>query len=197
MNDSRKTRIEAISDGVIAIAITLLALELKIPHLAKKNFYDSFLEIIPLIPGVLTFMLSFVSIAIFWVNHHRLTHHIKHIDGKMVWTNTAFLMFQTLIPFATRLISENPQNVLSVLIYSIILLGGSTTFALFHYFIHKNDPISKNSIERSLIGPVFYLGAIFATFVSIWISYLFLIIPLVYYFVPRSSKKKDEYTWTE
>lgn len=195
MQDSRKIRIEAISDGVIAIAITLLALELKIPHLDTKNFKDSFIEIIPLIPGVFTFMLSFLSIAIFWVNHNRLTQHIKQIHGRIIWTNTVFLMFQTLIPFATRLITENPKNALSVLVYSIILLGSSASFALLHYFIHKNDPISKNSIERSMIGPAFYIGAIIATFVSIWISYLFLIIPLVYYFIPRSSKKDDEYTW--
>lgn len=109
MQDSRKIRIEAISDGVIAIAITLLALELKIPHLDTKNFKDSFIEIIPLIPGVFTFMLSFLSIAIFWVNHNRLTQHIKQIHGRIIWTNTVFLMFQTLIPFATRLITENPK----------------------------------------------------------------------------------------
>lgn len=196
MQDSRKIRIESISDGVIAIAITLLALELKIPHLGTKNFTDSFYEIIPLLPGVFTFMLSFVSIAIFWVNHNRLTQHIKQVDGKIIWTNTIFLMFQTLIPFATRLISENPENVLSVLVYSIILFGSSASFATLHYFIHKKDPISKNSIERSLIGPLFYIGAIISTIISIWISYLFLIVPLAYYFIPRSSKKKnDDYTW--
>lgn len=195
MQDSRKTRIEAISDGVIAIAITLLALELKIPHLGEKDFYDSFTEIIPLIPGVLTFMLSFVSIAIFWVNHNRLTQHIKYVNGRIIWTNTAFLMCQTLIPFATRLISENPQNVLSVLVYSIILFGSSATFALLHYFIHQRDPISRNSIERSVVGPIFYIGAIVATLVSIWISYLFLIVPLAYYFIPRSSKKEEDYIW--
>lgn len=195
MQDSRKTRIEAISDGVIAIAITLLALELKIPHLDTKNFTESFLEVIPLLPGVFTFMLSFVSIAIFWVNHNRLTQHIKYIDGRIIWTNTLFLMFQTLIPFATRLISENPENVLSVLIYSIILFGSSATFAMLHYFIHKKDPITRNSIERSLVGPLFYIGAIVATVISIWISYLFLIVPLAYYFIPRSSKKTEDYTW--
>lgn len=197
MNDSRKIRMEAISDGVLAIAITLLALELKIPHLGIKNFQESFIEIIPLIPGVLTFILSFVSIAIFWVNHNHLTQHIKKISGKIIWANTIFLMSQTLIPFATRLISENPQNVLSVLIYSIILFICSSTFAVLHYIIHKDDPITRNSFERSLIGPLFYVGAIFATFVSIWISYLFLIIPLVYYFIPRSSKKEEDYTWAE
>lgn len=197
MNDSRKVRLEAISDGVLAIAITLLALELKIPHLAKKNLYDSFIEIIPLIPGVLTFILSFVSIAIFWVNHHHLSQHIRKINSNTVWANTAFLMFQTLIPFATRLLSENPQNILSVLIYSIILFGSSITFAILHYFVHKEDPITRNSIERSLVGPLFYIGAIVATFISIWISYILLVIPLVYYFIPKSSKKDADYTWAE
>lgn len=195
MQDSRKIRIEAISDGVIAIAITLLALELKIPHLGDKNFYDSLKEIIPLLPGILTFILSFVSIAIFWVNHNRLTQHIKHIRGRIIWTNTTFLMFQTLIPFATRLISENPKNILSVLTYSIILFGSSITFALLHYFIHEKDPITQASINRSLIGPVFYIGAIIAAPISIWISYFFLVIPLLYYFVPRETKKEEDYVW--
>jgi len=194
MQNSEKIRLEAISDGVIAIAITLLALELKIPHLGTKNFLDSIIDVVPLIPGVLTFILSFVSIAIFWVNHHRLSQHIKKIDGKIIWINTLFLMFQTLIPFATRLTSENPQNVLSVLIYSVILFGSSATFAILHYFVHKEDPITNHSMERSLVGPIFYVGAIFATMVSIWISYIFLIIPLIFYFIPRSTKKEERGT---
>ncbi|MCC7004746.1 DUF1211 domain-containing protein [Candidatus Nomurabacteria bacterium] len=185
----RRLRLEQFSDGVIAIAITLLAFELKAPHLSNLDFESSVREVLRLFPILLTFVLSFVTIAIFWVNHHQMTDHIDDINRKIVWANMIFLMFLALIPFATRVIGENPYSPLSVATYGFILFCGSFTFSIIHLLIHKkiNKSLSMDSrlIQRSLIGPIFYICATVASFNFIPIAYFLLMIPPIYYFLPK------------
>ena len=93
MQPIHKGRLEAFSDGVFSIAITLLALELKVPHLINSSLYQSAREVLPLIPNVATFILSFITIAIFWVNHHQLTRSVETVSRRIIWSNILFLMF--------------------------------------------------------------------------------------------------------
>jgi uncharacterized membrane protein len=180
-----QTRFEQFSDGVFAIAITLLAIELRVPTFSHTTIKNSLADVVPLLPTILTFVLSFVSIAIFWVNHHRLTQHMSMITRRILWSNVLLLMFTTLIPFATALVASNPTQPMSVLVYSFVFLGASLSFSLVHFFIHKCNGTHWKLFRRSMIGPVCYLIAVVSAPLSVNLSYAFLIIPPLFYFLPR------------
>lgn len=187
MQPIHKGRLEAFSDGVFAIAITLLALELKVPHISNNSLAGAIKELIPLLPNVATFILSFITIAIFWANHHQLTRSIETVSRRVVWSNMLFLMFLTLIPFATSVMAENPYNTLSILTYSFILFGNSVSFSMLRFFVHRHeDHLHSIAMRRSLVGPVIYGLAVLSAFLSIEAAYLFLVIPPLFYFLPRN-----------
>ncbi len=181
-----KARLEQFSDGVFAIAITLLALELKVPQLVSQDIGSSLRELLPLIPNVATFILSFITIAIFWVNHHQLTGHIETISRRIIWSNILFLLFVTLIPFATSVVTENPGNPLSILTYSFILFANSISFTGLRFFVHRHQERASIPFKRSLVGPIIYGLAVISTFFFLPITYALLIIPPLFYFLPRS-----------
>jgi uncharacterized membrane protein len=187
MSPIHKGRLEAFSDGVFSIAITLLALELKVPHIMNTALGLSVRELLPLIPNIATFILSFVTIAIFWVNHHQMTRSIETVSRRIIWSNMLFLMFVTLIPFATSVVAENPGNTLSILTYSFILFGNSVSFTILRFFVHRHEGRSSIAFKRSLVGPVFYACAVVSALISINATYAFLLIPPLFYFLPRSS----------
>jgi uncharacterized membrane protein len=188
MQPIHKARLEQFSDGVFAIAITLLAIELKVPQIVSSGLGSSTRELIPLIPNIAAFILSFITIAIFWVNHHQLTRSIETVSRRIIWANMLFLMFVTLIPFATTVLGENSHNTLSVLTYSFILFGNSTSFSILRFFVHKHeDHLHSIAMKRSVIGPIIYAGAVVASiFLSLNIAYIFLIVPPLFYFLPRN-----------
>jgi len=184
-----KSRFEQFSDGVFAIAITLLAIELKVPTLSTNEIGDAIREISSLLPMIVTFVLSFVTIAIFWVNHHQLTQmfdSIKH--RRILWANILFLLFLTLIPFATHAISANPFHPFAMLTYSAVFFGASVSFSILRFFIHKDAGSPRVAMGRSMVGPLFYLLAVISSFYSVWICYFLLTIPALFYFLPRDHK---------
>jgi uncharacterized membrane protein len=185
MQPISKARLEQFSDGVFAIAITLLALEIKVPHLENSNLRNSVNELLPLIPNIATFILSFLGIAIFWVNHHQLTRNITTVSRRVVWGNMLFLLFVTLIPFATSAMAENYGNILAVMTYSLILLGSSSSFSILRYFVEKHEGNTKVKMLRSLVGPMVYSLAFVSAFFSLGTTYALLIIPPLFYFLPR------------
>ena len=188
MHPTGKMRFENFSDGVFAIAITLLALELHVPLFQEKTFLRSLPELLPLVPTILTYVLSFVTIAIFWVNHHQLTQNFTTINKRrLLWQNMIFLMFVTLIPFVTQSVSMNPQAVLAVLFYSLVLCGASISFTMLRYFVHKGCGESHIPMKRSLVGPVCYLLAVIACLFSVWVAYILLAIPALFYFLPKGT----------
>lgn len=185
MQPISKARLEQFSDGVFAIAITLLALEIKVPHLENADLRNSLRELLPLIPNIATFILSFLGIAIFWVNHHQLTRNITTVSRRVVWSNMLFLLFVTLIPFATSAMAENYGNILAVITYSLIMLGSSSSFSILRYFVEKHEGNTKVKMLRSLVGPIIYSLAFFGSFFSLGATYALLIIPPLFYFLPR------------
>jgi uncharacterized membrane protein len=185
-------RFEQFSDGVFAIAITLLALELKVPLLKSPGLQEALRDLWPLIPSILTFFLSFITIAIFWVNHRQLTQVLSTMHRRILWANILVLFFVTLIPFVTTAASVNPFHPLAVLTYSLILLGGSLSFSMLRYFIHQSCGEGHIPMKRSMVGPLFYTLAVIASFYSIWIAYLMLAIPPLFYFLPRSSTPSSQ-----
>lgn len=182
-----KSRFEQFSDGVFAIAITLLALELNVPTVVSHDFVQAIRDLAPFIPSIATFVISFVTIAIFWVNHHQLTAMLETINRRRIlWANIMFLLFLTLIPFVTQALSLDPFNSTRMIGYCLVLLGGSLSFSLVRYFIHRSLGETHIPMRRSAFGPIMYLLAAFVGLVSPTASYVLLAIPALYYFLPKS-----------
>jgi len=188
MQPTNTIRFESFSDGVFAIAVTLLALELRVPYLQSGGF--SLQGLAPLVPELLTFVLSFIAIAIFWVNHHQLTQIITIINRRRIlWFNMLFLLFVTLIPFVTQTISANTLSRVAVSMYAFVVFGASTSFSLLRYWIHKSADERNISMKRSSIGPIIYLLAIVASVFSSAFAYVLLAIPPLFYFLPKSTTR--------
>jgi len=188
MQPTNKVRFDSFSDGVFAIAVTLLALELRVPYLPSSGSPFSLQGLVPLIPGLLTFVLSFVAIAIFWVNHHQLTQTLVTINRRRIlWLNMLFLLFLILIPFVTQTVSLNAPSSVAVSIYALVLFGASASFSFLRYWIHKSVGEHKIAMKRSIIGPIIYILAIIAPIFSITLGYVLLAIPPLFYFLPKGS----------
>jgi uncharacterized membrane protein len=114
-----KTRLEAFSDGMFAIILTILVLELQVPHLDDSSFAAFGAGMIQLAPKFFAFLFSFFIIAIFWINHHAILHHVAKVDTKLLWLNIALLFFACLFPFLTAFIGDYPLNPFVVALYPL------------------------------------------------------------------------------
>ena len=119
-----KTRMEAFSDGVVAIIITIMVLELKVPHGTDIN------SLRPLIPVLLSYVLSFVFLGIYWSNHHHLLQVVQHVSGPVLWANLHLLFWLSLIPFATGWMGENHFASWPVALYGLILLCAAIAYSI-------------------------------------------------------------------
>lgn len=179
----QKNRIEAFSDGVIAIVITIMVLELKIPH------GDSFEEIKKLLPKFLSYVLSFIYVAIYWNNHHHLIHTVKRVSAKVMWSNTHLLFWLSLIPFVTAWAGENNFSVLPVATYGVVLFMAAVAYYILTISIiktDKEDSILKMAIGEDIKGkasvvlygiaiPLAFLYAYVAVAIYILVAFIWLI----------------------
>jgi uncharacterized membrane protein len=150
-----KTRLEAFSDGVIAIIITIMVLELKIPIGSDWQSLQA------LTPKFISYVISFLYIAIYWNNHHHLLHTVKHVTGGILWSNTHLLFWLTLVPFVTAWAGENHFAELPVATYSFILLmAGFAYFILSKTIIavHGKDSLLFTAIGNDLKGIISIVG---------------------------------------
>jgi uncharacterized membrane protein len=171
----------------------LLALELRVPYLQSYGSHFSLQGLIPFIPSLLTFVLSFLAIAIFWVNHHQLTQNLTVINRRRIlWLNMLFLLFLTLIPFVTQTMSANAPSAVAVSMYALVLLGASSSFSLLRYWIHKGAGDRHIPMKRSNVGPVLYFLAMLAPIISLPLAYVLLLIPPLFYFLPKGSAQSIE-----
>ena len=126
-------RLEAFSDGVIAIVITIMVLEMKVPEGADFSAISSIL------PNFLTYVLSFIYVGIYWNNHHHLLHAVNKVNGKILWANLNLLFWLSLFPFVTGWMGENHFEKIPTSLYGIILLMAAISFKLLVYLIVKNE----------------------------------------------------------
>jgi uncharacterized membrane protein len=185
-------RLEAFSDGVLAIAITLLVLEIKVPHLeAGQDAAEAFLALLALAPKFLSYLLSFLFIAVFWVNHHRFFRLIRQVDPILLWLNILLLLALSFIPFPTGFIGEYPRNATSLALFGVVLMVAGIAFnlmwrhagrrALFHEGV--SQALVDGAKSRGLIGPALYgLAAVLAFVLPAAAWALFIAIPLLYVF---------------
>jgi uncharacterized membrane protein len=162
-----KGRMEAFSDGVLAIIITIMVLELKVPHEADLS------ALLPLAPVFLSYVLSFVFLGIYWNNHHHLLQAIKHVDGRVLWANLHLLFWLSLIPFVTGWMGENQFAAWPVALYrAVLLLAGVAYVILTRTLIslHGRDSVLATAVGRDFkakVSVVFYLVAIPIAFVNL------------------------------
>jgi len=160
-----KGRMEAFSDGVLAIIITIMVLEIKVPH------GDTRASLEPLYPIFLSYLLSFTNIGIYWNNHHHLLHSIQHINGKTLWANMHLLFWLSLVPFATGWMGENHFTRLPVALYGTVLfMAGLAYYILLHTLIrlHGKDSLLARAVggdSKGIISNVVYgLGVVVSFF---------------------------------
>jgi uncharacterized membrane protein len=162
----RTGRLEAFSDGVIAIIITIMVLEMKVPHGDRPN------DLLPVLPVFLSYVLSFVYVGIYWNNHHHLLHATATVTGAILWANLHLLFWLSLFPFATGWMGENHFSPLPTALYGVVLLMAAIAYFLLQQAIIRSqgpDSLLKKAVGRDWKGklsPVLYIAAIAATLLS-------------------------------
>ena len=166
-----KGRLEAFSDGVIAILITIMVLELRVPH------GDDWTALAPLVPVFITYVLSFVFLGIYWNNHHHMLHATSRVNGAILWANLHLLFWLSLTPFVTGWMGENHFAPLPTALYGVVLLlSGIAYYILVRAIIRLEGPHSTlakavGRDRKGKISPALYAIAIPMAFVNRWISF--------------------------
>lgn len=179
-----KNRLEAFSDGVIAIIITIMVLELKVPHGFELQ------DLKPLIPKFLSYILSFIYLAIYWNNHHHMMHTVKRVTGNILWANLNLLFWLSLIPFTTAWMGENNFKPMTMALYGIVLLMDAIAYYILQGQIIKNH--GPNSILSRAIGkdykgkvsPILYTLAIASCWFSQWIAVIIYVLVTLIWLIP-------------
>lgn len=165
-----KNRLEAFSDGVLAIIITIMVLELKVPH------GQDFTAIKPLLPVFLSYVLSFIYVGIYWNNHHHMLHSTRRVNGGILWANLHLLFWLSLFPFTTGWVGENHVAALPTAVYGFVLLMAAIAYYILQLRIIAHQ--GRDSLLAAAVGadwkgklsPVLYLAAIPLAFVNSWIA---------------------------
>ena len=165
-----KNRLEAFFDGVVAIIITVMVLEMKVPH---GNSLDA---LVPLLPVVLSYVLSFIYLGIYWNNHHHMLHTCKQVTGAMLWANLHLLFWLSLIPFTTGWMGENHFARVPAALYGLVLLMASMAYWILQQQIIASQ--GEHSLLQQAIGrdwkgklsPVLYATGILSAFLSQWLA---------------------------
>lgn len=186
----KKERMEAFSDGVIAILITIMVLQLSAPKGADRA------ALVPLTPVFLSYVLSFVFLAIYWNNHHHLLQAVEHVDGRILWANMHLLFWLSLVPFVTDWVGEHPSASLPVALYGVVLLLAAIAYYLLTralIALHGRDSILAAAVGRDfkgIISPVLYLTAIFTAFVAPWGSLALYVLVAIIWLIPDKRIEK-------
>jgi len=179
-----KGRVEAFSDGVLAIIITIMVLELKVPHGTDLAVLR------PLVPVFLTYVLSFIYVGIYWNNHHHLLHTVQRVNGPILWANLHLLFWLSLIPFVTGWMGENHFAALPTAFYGIVLLMASMAYLVLQRAIiaeHGRDSLLAKALGADFKGKVSalcYAAAIGLSFVNQWFADALYVLVAVMWFVP-------------
>lgn len=180
----RTTRLEAFSDGVLAIIITIMVLEIKIPH------GDNLISLRPLIPIFSSYLLSFIYIGIYWNNHHHLFTATQSISGKVLWANLNLLFWISLLPFATGWMGENHFTATPTSFYGLILLMAALSYSILVHTLILHE--GKDSLVARAIGNDFkgnisiilYVLAIPLAYIYAWIAQMLYVIVAMIWFIP-------------
>jgi uncharacterized membrane protein len=192
-----KSRLEAFSDGVFAIIITIMVLEIKVPNGAD------WASLKPLLPILSSYVLSFLFVAIYWGNHHHLLHTVKSVNSGIIWANINLLFWLSIIPVATGWMGENHFATNTIIVYAVLLLINGLSFTILQLTVEKTNPHTPQLAEafarlkvKGFISLVCYSAAIPLAFVNTIISGVLFLIVSVMWLVPdknieRALKEKQ------
>jgi uncharacterized membrane protein len=184
-------RIEAFSDGIIAILITIMVFDLKIPDTASEAVFWQ--EIKQIIPKFISYLVSFIMLAIMWVNHHQLFHQIKHTDIKLLWYSIHLLFWMSLIPFCTNFIGEKPYYWEASFFYGLIFFMSALSFTLLRSYVIKSNLLHETIDKqrhikikkKNLIALCIYAAGALTGIISVYLSFTFFLIVPMMYFIPE------------
>ena len=186
-----KGRLEAFSDGVIAIIVTIMVLEMKVPH------GDRVQDLLPLLPTFLSYILSFVYVGIYWNNHHHMLHAATGVTGTILWANLNLLFWLSLFPFTTGWMGENHFTTVPTALYGVVLLMAAIAYYVLQQAIIRSQgqgSILKKAIGRDWKGklsPLLYIVAIVAAVLrSSWIAQAILVIAALIWLIPDRRIEK-------
>lgn len=179
-----RNRMEAFSDGVLAIVITIMVLEFQVPH------GDTWADLAPLVPVFLSYVLSFLYVGIYWNNHHHLLATVHQVSGTILWSNLLLLFCLSLFPFATAWMGENHFAALPTAVYGVVLLAA----ALAYYGLERTIIADQGSSSvlgkavgrdwKGIASLVLYLAAIGVAFVSAWVAQVLFVVVALMWLVP-------------
>jgi uncharacterized membrane protein len=179
-----KSRLEAFSDGVLAIIITIMVLELKVPH------GDTLAVLLPLVPVLLSYVLSFVYLGIYWNNHHHMLHTVHTVTGSVLWANLHLLFWLSLVPFITGWMGENHFAPLPAAAYGFVLLMAAIAYWMLQQRIiaaQGKDSILKRAIGgdwKGKLSPLLYVTAIGLAFVVPWLAVSIYVLVALIWVIP-------------
>lgn len=179
-----KGRLEAFSDGVLAIIITIMVLEMKVPH------GNDLAAIKPILPVFLSYILSFINIGIYWNNHHHMLHTATHVNGAVLWTNTHLLFWLSLIPFVTGWMGENHFAMWPVVLYGMVLIMAGVAYTLLCFSLinlhGKNSTlaIAVGKDKKGKASVFIYAIGIGLSFINPWLGFAAYVIVAVMWFIP-------------
>ena len=185
-----KTRLENFSDGVFAIAVTLLVLNIKIPDAHSLDSDGLNRALLAMVPHVLTFVFTFMVVGVFWVGHHRIFSFVHILDSGLLWLNIIYLLFVAILPFPAAILSENPFLPTAIILYCVSLTIIASMHFLFMTYIYEHKEIKDDILTRSvyrwgmknaLVAPIFYLVAAAVSFISVYISFVLILLVMVFY----------------
>lgn len=182
---------EAFSDGVLAIIITIMVLELRVPH------SDRFAVLLPLWPVFLSYLLSFVYVGIYWNNHHHMLYTVKQINGSVLWANHNLLFWLSLIPFSTAWMGENYFTMWPVTLYGVNLLMCAIAYSILLRTLLKQQGVNSTLAKavggdkKGKLSVVIYSIAIGASFYNSWISFgLYAVVAIIWFMPDKRIERK-------
>lgn len=183
-------RLELFTDAVIAIAITLLVLQLVPPHFPDESIAGAWRELQAVRSDFFSFIFSFAVLSIFWVNHHQFFTRLRASSRRLLWSNLIFTFWMSLIPFPTGLLGANPKNVLAVMLYGLTVFMGAISFLFMQWLARDmmkpefKPAHRKLLIRRAAIGPLLYGTAVLLAPLSVYFAYAIFVLGPLYYFIP-------------
>lgn len=180
-------RVETFTDGVIAIIITILVLEIKAEEVpSTENIWR---VLIDLVPKFASYILSFIMLVILWISHHQIFYQIKKVDRKLLWLNNHLLFWMSLVPFGTNLVGENPFLWQSTFLFAMIFFMNAFSFTLLRNHAYYKGLFSEDMTQttqekmnkKSIVAMIAYISAAFISILSVYISFgIFVLVPMMY-----------------
>lgn len=188
-------RLEAFSDGVIAIIITLMILNIKIPEVSDgASGSEIWKQWFKVLPTLISYVLSFIIIGVLWVNHHQFFHQLKHLDKKLLWYNLYLLFWMCILPVSTAFLGTHIQMPEATAIYGFNMFMVSFAFAIMREYVHRSEHLLIENLSKAMrkklrskimVTVALYFLSIFAGYISIYISLAIFVLIIIIYFMPQ------------